>query len=143
MANKKNDTKEKISAEQENLNDSTEGALIENNEAAAGQLSADTSIKEVQLEDFDGTKKVKESNSFEILKDVPLKLVVELGKSVLKISDFMELGIGSIIELDKLYGDPLDILVNNRLIGRGEVVVIDEDFAIRVTEIMQKPGENS
>ena len=95
-------------------------------------------IKNAELADFERLQKVKEANSLEILKDVPLKVIVELGRTTLKISEMIELGIGSIIELDKLYGDPVDIFVNNKLIGKGEVVVIDEDFAVRITEIVTK-----
>ena len=95
-------------------------------------------IKNAELTDFERLQKVKEVNSLEILKDVPLKVIAELGRTTLKISEMIELGIGSIIELDKLYGDPVDIFVNNKLIGKGEVVVIDEDFAVRITEIVTK-----
>lgn len=93
-------------------------------------------VRKVELQDFKDTKKVKGSNSMELLKDIPLKVVVELGRTVLKIRDLMELGIGSIIELDKLSGDTMDILVNGKLIAKGEVVVIDEDFGVRITEVM-------
>jgi len=93
------------------------------------------------LTDFERLQKVNEANSLEILKDVPLKVIVELGRTTLKISEMIELGIGSIVELDKLYGDPVDIFVNNKLIGKGEVVVIDEDFAVRITEIVTKTQE--
>ncbi|MBM3700539.1 MAG: flagellar motor switch protein FliN [Actinobacteria bacterium] len=98
-------------------------------------------IKNAELTDFERLQKVNEANSLEILKDVPLKVIVELGRTTLKISEMIELGIGSIVELDKLYGDPVDIFVNNKLIGKGEVVVIDEDFAVRITEIVTKTQE--
>jgi flagellar motor switch protein FliN len=96
----------------------------------------DSQLQQVTLNDFNEARKIKEKNSLDLLKDVPLKVVVELGRTVLKINDLMELGVGSIIELNKLYGDPVDIYVNNKLIGRGEVVVIDEDFAVRITQIV-------
>ena len=64
-----------------------------------------------------------------------MKVVVELGRTVLKIKDILELGPGSIIELDKLSGEPVDILVNGSLVAKGEVVVIDENFAIRVSDV--------
>jgi len=115
--------------DQNSINTSNSNQIIDeslNNEA----------FKKVQLDEFNEIKKIKENNSLELLKDIPLKVVVELGKAVLKIGDLMELGVGSIIELNKLYGDPVDIYVNNKLIGRGEVVIIDEDFAVRITEII-------
>ncbi|MDD5660186.1 MAG: flagellar motor switch protein FliN [Actinomycetota bacterium] len=140
MVKKSTDFDEKEVKDKQDLQNTNQTVSYANNEKSGSQSPEDNSIKKVQLESFDEARTVKENNTFEILKDVPLKLVVELGRTVLKISDFMELGIGSIIELDKLYGDPVDILVNNKLIGKGEVVVIDEDFAIRITEINTKTG---
>ncbi|MCW2927184.1 MAG: flagellar motor switch phosphatase FliY [Thermoleophilia bacterium] len=72
----------------------------------------------------------------EMLMGVPLPLTVELGETQRTIREIVDLSIGSIIELGKLAGDPLDIKVNDRVIARGEVVVIDEEFGIRVTEIV-------
>jgi flagellar motor switch protein FliN/FliY len=68
--------------------------------------------------------------------DVSMELTVELGRTKWKIKDILGMGEGTIIELDKLAGEPVDILVNNNLIARGEVVVIDENFGVRVTEIV-------
>jgi len=98
--------------------------------------SGQEKVNKVEFQDFQEAKKIKGSNSIEFLNDIPLKVVVELGRTVLKINELMELGVGSIIELDKLSGDPMDIRVNGKLIARGEVVVIDEDFGVRITEIM-------
>ncbi len=72
----------------------------------------------------------------ELLFDVPLKIVVELGRARMTLKQVMDLTVGSLIELDKLTGEPVDILVNGRLIARGEVVVIDENFGVRITEII-------
>ncbi len=72
----------------------------------------------------------------ELLMNVPLPLTVELGSTQRTIRELVDFSIGSIIELGKLAGDPLDIKVNDRVIARGEVVVIDEEFGIRVTEIV-------
>jgi flagellar motor switch protein FliN/FliY len=71
-----------------------------------------------------------------LLLDIPLKVTVELGRTQKKIKDILELSQGSIVELDKLAGEPVDILVNNKLIAKGEVVVIDENFGVRVTDIV-------
>lgn len=70
------------------------------------------------------------------LLDIPLNVVVELGKTKLTLKQVMELSVGSLIELDKLTGEPVDIIVNGKLIARGEVVVIDENFGVRITEIV-------
>jgi flagellar motor switch protein FliN/FliY len=70
------------------------------------------------------------------LMHIPLKLSVELGRTQKLIKDILDLSQGSIVELDKLAGEPVDILVNDQLIAKGEVVVIDENFGVRVTEII-------
>ncbi|KAF2957931.1 flagellar motor switch protein FliN [Thermotoga sp. Ku-13t] len=72
----------------------------------------------------------------ELLFDVPLKIVVELGRARMTLKQVLDLTVGSLIELDKLTGEPVDVLVNGRLIARGEVVVIDENFGVRITEIV-------
>jgi len=72
----------------------------------------------------------------DMLLDVPLDLTVELGRSRMSIQDLLALGPGSVIELDKVAGEPLDILVNNRLIARGEAVVVNDKFGIRITDIV-------
>jgi len=75
-----------------------------------------------------------------LLMDVPLQLTVELGRTKMLVKEILGLGEGSIIELDKLAGEPVDLLVNNKLIAKGEVVVIDENFGVRVTDIV-RPAE--
>jgi flagellar motor switch protein FliN/FliY len=73
-----------------------------------------------------------------LLLDIPLRVTVELGRTKRLIKDILEFTQGSIIELDKLAGEPVDILVNNKLIAKGEVVVIDENFGVRVTDIVSQ-----
>jgi len=72
--------------------------------------------------------------------DIPMMLTVELGRSQMLINELLKLGRGSVIELSKLAGEPLDILANQRLIARGEVVVVNEKYGIRITEIIS-PAE--
>ncbi|MED4607120.1 MULTISPECIES: flagellar motor switch phosphatase FliY [Paenibacillus] len=79
-----------------------------------------------------------EDTNLNLLLDIPLKVTVELGRTHKVIKDILELSQGSIIELDKLAGEPVDILVNNKLIAKGEVVVIDENFGVRVTDIVNQ-----
>ncbi|ADU30747.1 flagellar motor switch phosphatase FliY [Evansella cellulosilytica] len=79
-----------------------------------------------------------EAKNLDMLLDIPLEVTVELGRTKRSIKDILELTQGSIIELDKLAGEPVDILVNQRLIAKGEVVVIDENFGVRVTDIVSK-----
>jgi flagellar motor switch protein FliN len=68
--------------------------------------------------------------------DIPLTITVELGRTKMLIKDLLQLGQGSVIELDKLAGEPMEILVNNKLVARGEVVVVNEKFGIRLTDII-------
>ncbi len=79
------------------------------------------------------------AENIELLLDVPLTLSVELGRTQMLMKDILALGEGSIIELDKLAGEPVDVLVNGRLIAKGEVVVIDENFGVRITDIVAPP----
>ncbi|MFN4224210.1 MAG: flagellar motor switch phosphatase FliY [Fervidobacterium nodosum] len=97
--------------------------------------------KPVQFEDFGKVPSAQEQTQviderLQLLFDIPLNVSVELGRTKLSLKEIMELGVGSLIELDKLTGEPVDIYVNNKLIARGEVVVIDENFGVRITEIV-------
>jgi len=76
------------------------------------------------------------NNDIRLIHDVPLELTVRLGKTRMSIKDILELGPGSVIELDRLAGEAVDLLVNGKLIAKGEVVVIDENFGFRVTDIV-------
>lgn len=79
-----------------------------------------------------------ESRNLNMLLDIPLQVTVELGRTKHSVKDILQLSTGSIIELDKLAGEPVDILVNSRLIAKGEVVVIDENFGVRITDIVSQ-----
>ena len=77
-----------------------------------------------------------EQGNIGLLMDVYMEMTVELGRTRKLIKEILGMGEGTIIELDKLAGEPVDILVNHKLIAKGEVVVIDENFGVRVTEIV-------
>ncbi len=81
-------------------------------------------------------KAVDKDERVRLLRDVSLRVRVELGRGKMLMKDLLRLTRGSVVELDKVAGDPLDIYVNNRLIARGEVLVLDEKFCIRITEIL-------
>jgi flagellar motor switch protein FliN/FliY len=74
----------------------------------------------------------------DLLLDVPLDLSVELGRARMTIQDLLGLGPGSVIELDKIAGEALDILVNDRLVARGEAVVVNDKFGVRITDIVSQ-----
>ena len=81
------------------------------------------------------TAKGKVGN-FDFVLDIPLEVTVELGRARMLINDLLQLGQGSVIELTKLAGEPMEILVNQKLIARGEVVVVNEKFGVRLTDII-------
>ncbi|MEW6658395.1 MAG: flagellar motor switch protein FliN [Thermodesulfobacteriota bacterium] len=74
--------------------------------------------------------------NLELLLDIPLEITAELGRAKMIINDLLQLGQGSVIELNKLAGEPLEILINQKLIARGEVVVVNEKFGIRLTDVI-------
>jgi len=76
------------------------------------------------------------TRDMDFLLDIPLEVTVELGRSKMFIKDLLQLGQGSVIELEKIAGEPMEILVNDKLIARGEVVVVNEKFGIRLTDII-------
>jgi len=80
---------------------------------------------------------VSEPDNIELLFDIPLQLTVELGRTTMSIKEVLALTSGSVIELDKLTGESAELLVNGKLIARGEVVVVDENFGLRITEIIK------
>ena len=96
-------------------------------------------VQQAQFASFDATHiSQNEARNLNMLLDIPLQLSVELGRTKRSVKEILDLASGSIIELDKLAGEPVDILVNNRLIAKGEVVVIDENFGVRITDILSQ-----
>ena len=81
-------------------------------------------------------KKPNGHQNLDLLLDIPLEISAELGRAKMIINDLLQLGQGSVIELNKLAGEPLEIMVNQKLIARGEVVVVNEKFGIRLTDVI-------
>jgi len=94
------------------------------------------SVQPAQFQTFDDGLSASEKKNISLIMDLPLQVTVELGRTQKLIRDILEFGSGSIIELDKLAGEPVDILVNGKAIAKGEVVVIDESFGVRITDII-------
>lgn len=102
-------------------------------------MNPSRNVQPVQYSSFGSMPHVQaDDTNLNLLLDIPLQVSVELGRTKRLIKDILELSQGSIIELDKLAGEPVDILVNNKLIAKGEVVVIDENFGVRVTDIISQ-----
>jgi len=81
-------------------------------------------------------KEKVDANKLDLILDIPLTVTVELGRSKMLINDLLQLGEGSVIELTKLVGEPLEVLINSKLVARGEVVIVNEKFGVRLTTIV-------
>lgn len=96
-------------------------------------------VQPAEFPQLDSPKKASsqsQESNLEMLFDVPLQISAELGRTSMSIKEILQLTSGSVIELDKLAGEPVDLLINGKLIAKGEVVVTEENFAVRITEII-------
>ncbi len=100
------------------------------------QMQTPPNVQSLQFQNFSQSVGGGEQGNINLIMDVFMEMTVELGRTKKTIKDILGLGEGTIIELDKLAGEPVDILVNHKPIAKGEVVVIDENFGVRVTEIL-------
>ena len=110
-----------------------------NREFESLEESKDVDGDEVGPEDLDGVvceEEKVDANKLGLILDIPLTVTVELGRSKMLINDLLQLGEGSVIELTKLVGEPLEVLINSKLVARGEVVVVNEKFGVRLTTIV-------
>ena len=103
----------------------------------SGEERATSGGSREQLIDMEGEKRRQDSiRDLDFILDIPLEVSVELGRTKMLINDLLQLGQGSVIELNKLAGEPLEILVNRKLVARGEVVVVNEKFGVRLTDVI-------
>lgn len=96
----------------------------------------DDNVKQADFQQLSQTSDSQEPRNIELLMDVDLPVSIELGRTRMNISDILSLGPGSIVELDKLVGEPVDLLVNQKCVARGEVVVVEESFGLRITQLV-------
>lgn len=125
--------------DEENVEETTQETTQETSEAQDEGAKQDVSEEEAQAAAFEElTEGENKGDSLDInfLLDIPLQVTVELGKTKMAINDLLQLGQGSVIELPKLVGEPLEVLVNNKLVARGEAVMVNEKFGIRLTDII-------
>jgi flagellar motor switch protein FliN/FliY len=99
-----------------------------------GSPAADA--EQFPLPNFQQVMQDAQVSSIDLLRDVELNVKIELGRSRMLVEDVLKLGEGSVVELDKLAGDPVDVFVNDRLVARGEVLVLNDNFCVRVNEIV-------
>lgn len=127
---------------QAEVNQSSNVQMIRSNEPQFIGNTASQNKSNVQQAEFSSFEPqgqvLNHPRNLDMLLDIPLKVTVELGRTKRTVKEILELSAGSIIELDKLAGEPVDILVNEKLIAQGEVVVIDENFGVRVTDIISQ-----
>ena len=118
-------------------NDGTaEDAAADSGAAVAGK-PAKKPVKKLEFASFDESDKTTEPpKNLDFILDIPLTISVELGRTKMVINDMLQLGQGSVIELAKLAGEPLDIYVNGKLMARGEVVLVNDKFGVRLTDII-------
>ena len=112
----------------------------EGREAAGAEADGMNEIRVERLADEakvgdDGLNKLKVQN-LDFVLDIPLKVSVEVGRARVIVKELLQLGQGSVLELDKLAGDPLEVFVNGKLIAKGEVVVVNEKFGVRLTDVI-------
>ncbi|MCK5505411.1 MAG: flagellar motor switch protein FliN [Thermodesulfovibrionia bacterium] len=95
-----------------------------------------TNVQEPEFNNLQDENSMISSRGMDFLLDIPVELAVQLGTTKMLIKDLLQLGQGSVVELEKLAGEPMEILANHKLIARGEVVVVNEKFGVRLTDII-------
>jgi flagellar motor switch protein FliN/FliY len=106
--------------------------------AQAGQTQTDSeaSPQPTSFPPVDNQSAIPTNKNIEFVLDIPLQVTVQIGSTRMLIRELLQLGQGSVIELNKLAGEPMEVLVNNKLVARGEVVVVNEKFGIRLTDVV-------
>lgn len=110
-------------------------AIAEQAEAEAAALKMQQAASNV-FKDLSGSTKGETHNDIDFILDIPVQLTVELGRTKIAIKNLLQLAQGSVVELDGMAGEPMDVLVNGCLIAQGEVVVVNDKFGIRLTDII-------
>ena len=103
---------------------------------------ANVNVQPAQFQGFTNmVSPIQQKENIELIMDVPLEVKVELGKTNKSIKDVLEFAPGTVIELNKIAGEPVDVLVNGKYVAKGEVVVLEENFAVRITEILDEKNK--
>lgn len=104
--------------------------------AASGEFVPEPSTETFPIPSFNDGPQAPPFAGIELLDDVELDVKIELGRTEMYIEDVLRLGVGSVVELDRLAGDPVDVYVNERLVARGEVLILNDNFCVRVNDIL-------
>lgn len=116
--------------------------MADNLDNLADQLAAEATADAAKTADAAAESKAKsegdekKDRNLQLILDIPLRVTVELGRTKMAVSELLNLGQGSVIELNKLAGEPMEVFVNDKLIARGEAVVVNEKFGVRLTDII-------
>ncbi|MCC7472432.1 flagellar motor switch protein FliN [Candidatus Nomurabacteria bacterium] len=103
---------------------------------ASNAGAGDINVQPTSFPPVDDQNAVPANKNIEFVLDIPLQVTVQIGSTRMLIRELLQLGQGSVIELNKLAGEPMEVLVNNKLVARGEVVVVNEKFGIRLTDVV-------
>ena len=108
--------------------------------AAALGEQAESEVKPAKLEEFDASEPIsaEERRKLDAILDIPVTITMEVGRSQISIRNLLQLNQGSVVEPDRVAGEPLDVLVNGTLIAHGEVVVVNDKFGIRLTDVISQ-----
>jgi flagellar motor switch protein FliN/FliY len=139
---------EALAEAQASLNEMQQQTAQAANPSAAGGGAAGkpTGHSLAEISALVGSQDGVQASGIELLSDVDLQVSIELGRTEMLVEDVLKLSPGSVVELDKLAGDPVDVYVNQRLVARGEVLVLNDNFCIRISEIvanLEEEGEIS
>ena len=118
--------------------DDTVGATVDTALTEAEGIAESSGDETPELPDFSNMLAAAAASSIDMLNDVELDVKIELGRAELTVEEVLHLSEGSVVELNKLAGDPVDVLVNEQLIARGEILVVNDNFCVRLNEII--PG---
>jgi len=103
---------------------------------AAADVATDATVKSAQFPEIARDASAGGNNRIDMILDISVPVAVQLGRAKMLIEEVLALGPGSVVELDKLAGEPVDVLVHNKIVAQGEVVVVDENFGVRITDIL-------
>jgi flagellar motor switch protein FliN len=135
-----NGAQTETSAPQEKSNDELQWDDVQNEMEQSQSKKPSVEVRATTFEEVEKGEIPKQNLDLDFILDIPLFLTVELGRNRMLISELLQLGQGSVVELTKLAGEPMDVYINQRLIARGEAVVVNEKFGVRLTDIVS-PAE--
>ncbi len=129
-------SEEAESVDQDAMADEWAAAMEEQGDDPAGNSDADN-FQQVEAKQLDNTTDQGSGDvKLDVILDIPVTIAMEIGRTKLSIRNLLQLNQGSVVELDRLAGEPMDVLVNGTLVAHGEVVVVNEKFGIRLTDVV-------